>query len=293
MIRYTTGAAIALIIAGTTMGSAQEAAWTLHADAHADHLAFAPAGAQRFEMLSVEPLEQVPPVKNAPFSAEAVNEFTQMLSDGNRIERRYSTSLWRDSQGRTRREQEIALVGRLNVNGNPPRIVTIDDPMTHVSYTLDEQSKTASRQGAFHITTLRRAPESGMVISTEVTAGRGGGAAANRVIVAGPSGVFPAGRGVGASLSEPAKVESLGTRTIEGVEAEGTRTTTTIPAGAIGNVAPIDVVTERWFSKELQVAVMITRRDPQTGDTVYRLTNIVRAEPPADLFVVPADYTRR
>ena len=64
-------------------------------------------------------------------------------------------------------------------------------------------------------------------------------------------------------------VEPLGTRQIEGVIAEGTRMTTTIPAGQIGNLNPINVVTERWFSKELQMAVLITRRDPRSGETVY------------------------
>ena len=66
--------------------------------------------------------------------------------------------------------------------------------------------------------------------------------------------------------------------------------TTTIPAGQIGNLNPINLVTERWFSKDLQMAVLITRRDPRSGDTVYRLTNIVRTEPPPDLFTVPSDY---
>jgi hypothetical protein len=85
-------------------------------------------------------------------------------------------------------------------------------------------------------------------------------------------------------------VESLGTRQIEGVNADGIRSTTTIPAGQIGNLNPIQLVTERWFSKQLQMAVLITRRDPRSGETVYRLTSIVRAEPPPDLFTVPSDY---
>jgi hypothetical protein len=102
------------------------------------------------------------------------------------------------------------------------------------------------------------------------------------------------GRGVVYQASTAAakvSTESLGSRMIEGVAADGVRTTMTIPAGAVGNVSPIDVVTERWTSKELQMEVLITRRDPRAGDTTYRLTNIVRAEPPADLFVVPHDYT--
>ena len=79
-------------------------------------------------------------------------------------------------------------------------------------------------------------------------------------------------------------------RSIEGVPATGMRTTTTIPAGAIGNLLPIEIVAERWFSEELQVPLLITRRDPRAGDSVYRLTNIVRGDPPDYLFTVPPGY---
>ena len=85
-------------------------------------------------------------------------------------------------------------------------------------------------------------------------------------------------------------MQDLGVRTIEGVRAQGTRTTTTIPAGAIGNVRPIEIVSERWFSPELQMPVLITRRDPRNGETTYRLTNILRGEQPDGLFTVPAGY---
>jgi hypothetical protein len=87
------------------------------------------------------------------------------------------------------------------------------------------------------------------------------------------------------------KVEALGERMFEGVEAEGTRTTTITPAGAIGNRLPIEVIDERWYSPALQLLVMRQRRDPRSGDTVYRLMNINRKEPARSLFEVPADYT--
>jgi hypothetical protein len=86
-------------------------------------------------------------------------------------------------------------------------------------------------------------------------------------------------------------VESLGKQTIEGVEAEGKRTTTTIPADAIGNERPIEMVSETWYSPELQTTIMSKRSDPRTGETTYRLTNIRRGEPDASLFQVPSDYT--
>src|SRR5262245_38763096 len=89
------------------------------------------------------------------------------------------------------------------------------------------------------------------------------------------------------------KIESLGAQTIEGVTAEGTRRTLTIPAGEIGNTLPIECVEETWYSPELQITVMSKFRDPRTGETTYRLTNISRSEPDRSLFEVPPDYTFR
>ena len=87
--------------------------------------------------------------------------------------------------------------------------------------------------------------------------------------------------------------EELGTQVVEGVPATGTRTTTTIPAGAIGNEQPLLIVSEQWFSPELKVLVLTKHSDPRTGETIYRLTNILQTEPTRSLFEVPADYTLR
>jgi hypothetical protein len=87
------------------------------------------------------------------------------------------------------------------------------------------------------------------------------------------------------------KTESLGTRQIEGLSATGQRTTTTIPAGRIGNDRPIEILDERWVSSDLKVVLLSRHRDPQTGETEFRLTNIKRAEPSPDLFKVPANNT--
>jgi hypothetical protein len=86
------------------------------------------------------------------------------------------------------------------------------------------------------------------------------------------------------------KAEPLGKQTIEGVEAEGTRTVVTIAAGEVGNDQPLQIVTERWYSPELQAVVMSRHSDPRFGETTYRLTSVVRGEPDRSLFEVPADY---
>jgi hypothetical protein len=239
------------------------------------------SGAAHTEILNVEAMENVPTIARAPFTAEATTEFTQILSDGNRIDRRFTTSLARDGRGRTRSEQDVAMVGPLFVlqsganwtagtpasraqkDSEPPRFTVITDPVEGVTYTLDERLKQARRNAYKQVVVMHA--------------------------FASPK-LQTRGAGVAAPGADAPVVESLGTRQIEGVSAEGTRSTTTIPAGQIGNLNPIQLVTERWFSKELQMAVLITRRDPRSGDTVYRLTNIVRAEPPPDLFTVPPDY---
>ena len=93
--------------------------------------------------------------------------------------------------------------------------------------------------------------------------------------------------------ADKGSTELLGSRDFDGVRADGKRTTRTIPAGAIGNEKPIAIVSERWFSPDLNVVVMTRNLDPRGGETVYRLTNIKRGEPSADLFKVPADYKLR
>jgi len=229
-----------------------------------------------FEVLNVEPSENVPRITNAPFTADATTEFVQVLSDGNRIEQRFTSSLARDGRGRTRSERQIAWLGRMAVfqkgtawnwsnrsepQNEPLKLVVIADPIDGASYTLDQARKEARRTPLKPA--LAQALEDKTVEYQKMLASAG---------------------------SSKAVVESLGTRQIDGVAAEGIRSTTTIPAGEVGNLNPIQLVTERWFSKELQMAVLITRRDPRSGDTTYRLTNIVRAEPPPDLFTVPTDY---
>jgi hypothetical protein len=231
------------------------------------------------EVLDAQPFTSKAAVRGAAFSADAVTEFVQVLSDGNRIERRFSSAVARDSRGRTRREQEVALLGPLApLQSEPPSLVTITDPETGMNYTLDSRQKVAHRSyvGMKQILELTKIAPSKIEYPKLLERQALVGATPKPVVKT-------------TSMS----AEQLGTRQIEGVAAEGTRTTMTIPPGQIGNIGPIEVVTERWFSKELQEAVLITRRDPRSGETTYRLTNIVRAEPPPDLFMVPADFEVR
>jgi hypothetical protein len=84
--------------------------------------------------------------------------------------------------------------------------------------------------------------------------------------------------------------ENLGDQTIEGIHATGTRMTTTIPAGQVGNEQPILVTSERWYSAELKATVMTKHTDPWAGDIKTQFTNVSASEPDSSLFRVPSDY---
>lgn len=200
-------------------------------------------------------------VKNAPFSADVATETSMVLHDGNPIRQTSAFRLYRDSEGRTRREQSLNNVSGLASNTNLPPVVFISDPVAGVNYALSPSARTATKSAG----------------------GRGYG------VPQGNHGGRMRGAAAGAA-GRNAKTESLGSKAIEGVTAEGTRTTITIPAGQMGNELPMQTVIESWYSRDLQAVVLSKRSDPRSGETVTRYTNISRAEPPHSLFEVPADY---
>jgi hypothetical protein len=228
------------------------------------------------------------PVKGQPYSAEAVNETTQTLGDGNKIVTRSSTMIYRDSEGRERREESMGRLGTLNVEGTPTRIVFISDPVAKVSYSLHPNDHTAEKMPA--LVTDGRGGETLTVQSYSIQTN-------SSTLPPPPDAQVHVGYGIGTGIgrggreASNAKVEKLGTQVIEGVPADGTRTTTTIPAGQIGNERDINIVSERWVSQDLGVVIMTKRSDPRMGETVYKLTNVNRSEPAHALFEVPADYT--
>lgn len=233
------------------------------------------------------------PVKGAPYSAQALTEMTQTLADGNRISHSSSSMIYRDSMGRERREQSMGAIGPWKAQGDPQQVVFISDPVAGVNYELDPKNKTARKMPAPPPLTanIQKAgqPAGGGDVFFQAAPfdlpvpPPGGAVAGARVMIFNKQiadGTPPAGN-----------TEQLGTKTIEGVPAEGTRTTITIPAGQIGNERALEIVSERWYSPELKVTVMSRQSDPRSGETVYRLTQINRTEPIHSMFEVPADYT--
>jgi hypothetical protein len=227
----------------------------------------------------------------APYSAEATTETVQVLADGNRIARKTIVRIYRDSDGRTRREFVTA-------DGSRVESVAIVDPVAGSSVMFDPRTKTIYGQES-RVVVGRRSPAP-VPIGDQVKPGEADRKREIEISVQGPPPPPPAPPMPGVrrrtgpgGAREHTNREDLGQRTVEGVVASGTRTTTVIPAGAIGNEHPIRVVSEEWFSPELQVLVLTKHSDPRSGDTTYTLSGIIRGEPDRSLFEVPADYTRR
>ena len=284
--------------------------------------AVAEAGAGMVQMKTVGAVKGMT-VLGAPYSGEEVNEATQTLADGTRIHRETKTSVYRDSQGRTRREA--------------PDNITITDPVASATYFLDPKTMTGQkltmvggsytfmRSGSFSGTVSAPGPSSFTMTSSvdgpatitlnvngvpldekavaealakakasgstqtityerrEVTTAVGSGGGSGIGVGGAAGGV------VRAALKKPAG-ESLGKQMMEGVNAEGTRYVSTIEVGAIGNDRPIQLSSESWYSADLQMVVMSKHSDPRTGDESFRVTNISRGEPAAYLFQLPAGY---
>jgi hypothetical protein len=194
------------------------------------------------------------PVTGAPYSAVQTVQSQHVFANGNKISRNEQMKVYRDSQGRTRTERTITPPA---ASGKQPFTeVMIVDPVAGYRYRLDSSTMTAFRSPLPH------PPTTG-------------------------SSTAPHEKPDNAQVT----TVDLGTQTINGVPATGTQVTRTIPAGAIGNEQPIQIVRTTWISTALKVPVQVKSSDPRFGSTDRELTNIIQAEPDPSLFVVPSSYT--
>lgn len=233
-------------------------------------------------------------IQGAPYSAESVTEYVRTLADGTRITRRTNAKFARDSQGRTRDEQNAPGLGPW-ASREGIKLITIFDPVAKEVYILNEKEKTAQRIKLSGPASVSTSSSSSSGSSTS-----GSGAVREvrverrvQVVQGGPvdvaGGLAMPGSDILMRRGE-ARGEPLGTQTMEGLQVQGTRTTRTVPAGEMGNDRALVSTEERWESTELKTVVRSTSHDPEFGDTSFRLTNINRSEPAKSLFQVPADY---
>jgi hypothetical protein len=202
------------------------------------------------------------PGGKGPFSAEFISTTVRTLSDGTHITNVQKRSEARDSQGRTRNATYLPdyVAKERNEPPGQPMFITIMDPVSGKHIHLNPQQKTAT---VISFPTILPPHPPQRVVASQ-----------------------PVQPGPRPNVSR----EKLGGQTIDGVYAEGTRTTAVYPAGTQGNDRDITVVSERWISQDLGVEVLVKTSDPRSGETTTEVQNLNRAEPDPALFEVPADY---
>jgi hypothetical protein len=269
-------------------------------------------------------------VKGAPYCADAEIESVQPLADGNRIVRRHTTRLCRDGEGRTR--QEIDRAGRKTVFLRDPvaRESWVLDPerktarrLSGAGPLLEREHASAMREYADRMRdwarsfreSLRREPGGAtppippvppappVAVAPPVPAllgedelGRGVQMHVLRMDPQAPLPPLPPGVAFHARIGAPrgpGVVTALAAKDIDGVRANGERTTWTIDAGKLGNEKPIVITRDVWTSPELMLTVHSRDADPRVGETNYRLSKLKRGEPDATLMRVPADFATR
>jgi len=200
------------------------------------------------------------PVTGAPYSALRTTTIVKTLADGSTITHVIQVKEARDSSGRTYAE---TLPSAQAGEGPGRSFVRVFDPVNRVSISWSANTRQA---------TLVHLPELGQASNPREPAEDAAGVQRFR------------------DSNQAVTKESLGSKTINGLVAEGTRTTRVIPAGAHGNSEALTITHEEWVSPDLKVEVERVETDPRFGTTTVEVTNLSREEPSAALFQTPAGY---
>ena len=196
---------------------------------------------------------RIPPIPNAPFSAKVMLARQRKQPDGTMTTEYSYAMVARDSRGLVRNESRT---------GSP----LADANSAKVNYFVIYDPGTQTRSLIYPTT------HTGRSVTVPFTMQ----GPKEILIVSGPRSTV--------------NVEELGTKTLDGLEVTGLLHTRTFEADPAHNTQPYAVVTEAWYSAELQVVVWAKRSDPRFGEQSLQLTEIKRGEPDAVLFEVPKDY---
>jgi hypothetical protein len=229
-------------------------------------------------------------VTGRPLSATEERHSLQILGDGTRIERTDTDKFYRDDQGRTRSERQDGTI-------------LVNDPVQGMTAEINGNRKVVKRK-ASAISKGSVSAEVAARIDAELASAKTTSAEVAAKIdaeLASVKATAVSGASTSSTVADKLKAEALaksaarqeedlGYQSVNGVTAQGFRTTTTIPAGQIGNDRPIQIVSERWYSADLQMNVKTINSDPRFGETTYQLTNILQVAPDPSLFQVPAGH---
>ena len=210
-----------------------------------------PDGGTREVLLSI----LIPSLPNAPFTATVNTEWIRQLPDGSSITLKNRRAIARDAAGRIFQERR-ALVPDDGKAQSGVTQIEISDPVSHELYICMPHGRTC------------------------------------QVEVFSPPESLPYTPPAKAHMAQGSTSESedLGKQSIGGLETVGTRETTVIPAGTIGNNSPLMSKREFWFSPRLGVNLISKLQHPLSGSQNFEVSDITLGEPDAKLFEVPSGF---
>jgi hypothetical protein len=200
----------------------------------------------------------IPSLANAPFTATLATEWARPLADGGSYTLANKRRIVRDSAGRIYEERWLLVPKGSDVQSSM-NFIQIADPNNHTLYTCNTARKICDL-------TPYRPPQT--------AAFEGEGTAARSF------------QGKDASQT----VEDLGLKNLLGVDTVGTRQTTTIRSGVMGNDRPFQIVLEFWHSPRLGFNLESIRSDPRMGTQRFTITELETTDPDPQLFAVPEGY---
>jgi hypothetical protein len=202
----------------------------------------------------------IPPLQNAPFSAIVHTEWIKPLDGGGTYTQANQRQIARDSLGRIYQER-WNLVPKDGSAQSQMNVIQIGDPVARKLYNC-------FLHGMPHRCTLEKFAETPLAAFHPAT---------------GRSGPLPNGNGFRTH-------EDLGIRNIDGIDAVGTRDTTTYNEGVMGNDRPFSVTREFWFAESLGIDLQSEITNPLFGKEIFTVTDLSSAEPDPRLFQLPDGF---
>jgi hypothetical protein len=202
-----------------------------------------------------------------PYSAIVKSTFEQTLPDGNSIHGVTRARQARDSSGRTLNEMVTGCVRGEDGQPHERLQVNVNDPVnkTHMFWQVDDMAPKIARLSS------NNPPPRTPLTPQELEARR-----------------------KASQMQQPPRSEfhqeDLGTRTINGLMAKGSRTVRTIPAGEEGNQQPLEVVDEFWQSRDMALVLLRIHDDPRRGKSITEYEELNLEEPDPAIFAPPTGY---
>lgn len=204
----------------------------------------------------------IPAIPNAAFSAVVVTELTRILPDGSKQTTWNHRNVARDNAGRVFQERRY-FAPHGDVQETPVSQFEYQDPNIH-ELTLCTPADRICHTYPFTPRFIPPAQNDSLPATVSL-----------------PNGIT-------------ILRENLGNNTIQGVDCLGSRETTTIPAGLIGNEKAQTIVKEFWYSPRLGINVLTKRSDPRVSSIQnFAITKLSLSEPDPAIFNLPAGFAIR